>query len=64
MVYKTAWSLDMLGYNPWAERTFGPGGTRLFYKLVGTVVIIFGFLFLTNSFERIFGGVITSFFGI
>jgi hypothetical protein len=64
MVWKTSWAIEMIGINNWAERTFGGGGTRTFYKLAGVFVIIVGFIITTDLFDVIFGGMIMSLFGV
>jgi hypothetical protein len=55
MVAKTKWFIQMLGRNPFAERTFGGGGTYIFYKLIGTVISIIGIVIFTGLTEEIFG---------
>lgn len=47
MVRKPVSILDLLGYNMWAEKYF-PGGSQSFYKMVGIVLILAGFLIFTN----------------
>ncbi|MFA6522402.1 MAG: hypothetical protein WCT24_02310 [Patescibacteria group bacterium] len=64
MVWKTSWAIEMIGMNAWAERTFGGGGTRTFYKLMGVLVIIVGFIITTDLFDVVFGGMIMSLFGV
>lgn len=62
MVWKTEWFQSMLGYVDWAEKTFGGGGTRFFYKLLGITIIVIGFLVVTNLFDLIIGGFFRSIF--
>lgn len=62
MAWKTTWALQLFGRLPFAERTFGPGGTRLYYKLLGVLVTIFGFIIITNLFEVFFGDFVLSLF--
>lgn len=62
MVWKTAWFLEMLGMVDWAEQHLGSGGTRLFYKLLGTLIIIIGFIVITNLWDELVGGFIRSIF--
>jgi len=62
-VWKTNIFYSMLGSVPWADRTFGGGGTNTFYKLLGVGIIIVGVMVITNLFEMIVGGFITSLFG-
>lgn len=61
-VWKTEAFYRMLGSVSWADRTFGGGGTRTFYKLLGLAIIIIGVMVMTNLFEMIIGGFIQSLF--
>lgn len=63
MVWKTQFFLDAVGTIEWAERNLGGGGSRLFYKLLGIVIILIGFLVITNLFDMVVGGFVTSLFG-
>lgn len=63
MSIKTEWVLRWMGRNWWAEKTFGPGGSRTFYKLVGFGVSVLGIIIATDLFDRIVGGFIISIFG-
>ncbi|MFA5945656.1 MAG: hypothetical protein WC802_01980 [Patescibacteria group bacterium] len=63
IVWKTQIMLDSVGPIEWAEKTFGGGGSRLFYKLLGTLIILIGFLVITNLFNTIVGGAVSSVFG-
>ena len=58
-VWKTDIFYSMLGSVPWADRTFGGGGTRTFYKLFGVGIIIIGVMVMTNLFEMIVGSFIS-----
>lgn len=58
------WFYGLLGSVPWAERTFGGGGSQFFYKLLGIVIILIGAMVMTNLFEIIVGGFIGSLFSI
>lgn len=62
MASKTQWFLDILGRIDWAERNFTSGGSRLFYKLLGITIIFIGFLVITDLFEIVIGGFISSIF--
>lgn len=62
MVWKTDWFISMLGFVAWAEEHLGGGGTRLFYKLLGTLIILLGFIVVTNLWDVIIGGFIRSIF--
>ncbi len=60
MVVKTQWIYDFTGPIDWAEQHLGAeGGTRLFIKLLGTLLILGAFLGVTG----ILGGWLTGFFG-
>lgn len=63
MVWKTPFYLQILGRNWWAEKNFGPGGTRFFYKLVGIAITVLGIMVVTDLFDSIVGGFITGLFG-
>ena len=61
MLMKTAWYLSMTGHIPWAEKYLGlEGGTRLFLKLLGLVIIfiswIYAFNWMNNLLEFFLGG--------
>jgi len=63
IVWKTQIMLDTVGPIEWAEKNLGGGGSRLFYKLLGTLIIVIGFMVITNLFDEIVGGGIKSLFG-
>lgn len=48
MVWKTASFRDFFGNIPFAEKYLGGGGTNIFYKTLGIVIILVGFLWATN----------------
>lgn len=48
MVYKTEKFLEWFGAIPFAEDKFGPGGSRFFYKLLGTGTVFIGIFIATN----------------
>lgn len=61
MVIKTQWIYDFTGPIDWAEQHLGTeGGTRLFIKLLGVILILGVFLGVTgilgNWILAIFGG--------
>lgn len=60
MVWKTRWFEDMLGQVSWAEQHLG--NTNFFYKLLGTAVIILGFIVTLNLFDVLIGSFIRSLF--
>ena len=52
MVAKTVWFLRMFGRIAWAEAKLGAeGGTRIFFKILGVVAIIVGFLIMTETLQ-------------
>ena len=60
LVLRTQWIYDFTGPIDWAEQHLGTeGGTRLFIKLIGVLIILGAFLGVTG----ILGGWVTSFFG-
>ncbi|MFA6130913.1 MAG: hypothetical protein WC730_01470 [Patescibacteria group bacterium] len=63
MVWKTGWALSMIGRVEWAERTFGAGGSRTFFKLMGVGLILIGFIVMTDLFDIFFGDFILGLFG-
>lgn len=62
IVWKTRTFVDIAGPLPWIERQVGFGGTIFIYKLVGVVVILIGFLVITNLFDLVIGGLIADLF--
>lgn len=49
VIFKAEWFYQNFGSSAWAEEKFGSsGGSRLLYKLIGLVLIFFGFMTLTN----------------
>lgn len=63
MVWKTQFFLEALGTVDWAERNLGAGGSRMLYKLIGIVIILIGFLAITNLYDMVIGGIVASLFG-
>lgn len=63
MVWKTEFYMSILGEIDWAMKYLGGGGTRLFYKLLGTAIIIIGFLVVTNLWEGFMVSLVGSVFG-
>ena len=65
LVLKSEWLVSNFGRIGWAEQHLGmEGGSRLFYKLLGILAIIVGFMvttgliegLLVSVFGRMFGG--------
>jgi len=49
LVIKTEWYLENFGAIDWAEQKFATsGGSRFFYKLIGIIIIMVGFLAMTG----------------
>ncbi|MFH0928640.1 MAG: hypothetical protein V1821_04175 [bacterium] len=61
MVWRTIIFINITGKIDWAEEKLGPGGTWSFLKIVGVIVIMLGFMFITNLIENL-GGSIASIF--
>ena len=62
-VVKTEWYLNFAGRVAWAEQYLGiEGGTRLFYKLLGVLIILISFTYLTGLDDQIFGGIVRTVF--
>lgn len=59
LIWKSNWIVENVGRIPWAEQHLGSeGGSRLLYKLIGLLVIIFSFMLMFGLVE----GIITSIF--
>lgn len=61
LTIKSEWFLRNFGRVPWAEKYLGlEGGTRLFYKLLGLIIIfiswIYAFNWLNNLLQFLLGG--------
>ncbi len=63
MVWKTRFFLNALGPVAWADRNLGLGGSNFFYKLLGIVIIMIGFMVITNLFDMVAGSFVASIFG-
>ena len=51
-VLKTEWIVVNFGASAWAEEKFGTiGGTPFIWKVIGILLIFFGFLFITNMIQ-------------
>ncbi len=65
LVWKTEWLITNFGRITWAEAHLGSdGGTRLFYKLLGIIVIIGGFFSITGLHRGLLEALILPLFGI
>ena len=57
VIWKTEGYLSFFGRVAWAGRNLGvEGGSRLFYKLLGLVIIFFGFMATTGLFDGFMQG--------
>lgn len=57
MIWKTEGWLSFFGRIAWAEQHLGiEGGSRLFYKLLGLLIIFFGFMGITGLFNGFMEG--------
>jgi len=64
IVWKANWLMYNFGRIGWAEQHLGTeGGSRLMYKLIGTIIIIGGFLHATNLGGSLIKWVAVSVFG-
>ena len=54
--------MGILGEIDFAIKYFGGGGTRLFYKLMGTAIIMVGFMIITNLWEDFMVGLVSRVF--
>ena len=52
MVIKTHLVIDFFGSVDWAEQKLGGGGTNLFYKGLGLLIVFVGFLVATNMWDN------------
>ncbi|MCR4280583.1 MAG: hypothetical protein NUV82_04140 [Candidatus Komeilibacteria bacterium] len=60
MVWKTEGWYGFFGSVEWAERHLGTeGGSRLFYKLIGILIIFFGFLLITGLYSGFMEGLVS-----
>jgi len=53
-VWQSEWLLYNIGRVDWAEQNLGnSGGSRIFYKLLGILIILIGFSVMTNLYTSI-----------
>ncbi|MFH1047335.1 MAG: hypothetical protein V1738_03460 [Patescibacteria group bacterium] len=58
--WKTEWFLKTFGRIPWAEAKLGD--TRLFYKLLGIIIIFFGLVTMTGMLQGLLLGTVGKLF--
>jgi len=64
LVIKTEWYLQNFGTIDWAEQKFATsGGSRMFYKLIGIIIIMIGFLAATGMLGGLLMGTVGRLFG-
>ena len=51
-----------IGRIEWAERKLGAGGTYTLMILAALLLFVFSLMYMTNSFDLIFGGIGVDFF--
>jgi hypothetical protein len=54
--------IHFMGPVAWAEKHLGGGGTYTLFVLIGILGFIFSLMYMTNSFDLIFGGAGVEFF--
>ena len=59
VVIKTDFFYSMTGALEWPETHIGPGGTRIFLKIVGIVIIFLALLYLTGGLGDVGRAVLT-----
>lgn len=60
MVWKTNWFLENFGIIAWAEQHLGAeGGSRIFYKLLGILIIILAFMLMTGLLQKLLLSIFT-----
>lgn len=59
IVLKTEWIIANFGVSAWAEEKFGTsGGSRIMWKVIGIILIFFGFLVITNMIQGFLEGTV------
>lgn len=59
IVLKTEWIIANFGASAWAEEKFGTsGGSRIMWKVIGIILIFFGFLVITNMIQGFLEGTV------
>jgi hypothetical protein len=64
IVWKSTWLVNNVGRIGWADEHLGAeGGSNLFYKLMGLLLIIGTFMVLTGALPALLSGIFGSSFG-
>lgn len=54
ITWKANWIVNNFGRVPWAEKWLGiEGGSRLFWKLMGVLIVVIGWLYMIGATEKI-----------
>ncbi len=51
VIRRSQWLVQNFGYMDWAEKYMGSGGTYSAWKLIGVLIIIWGFLYAVGTFS-------------
>lgn len=63
LVWKSEWLLNNFGRIAFAEKHLRhSGGTRLMYKIIGVLVVIFGLLYATDLSNKLIASIVESVF--
>ncbi len=59
IVWKSDWFMENFGRIEFAEKYLGSGwgGTRVFYKLLGILIIIIAFMYMSGLLQSILGSI-------
>ena len=61
IMWKSDWIMNNFGRIPWAEKHLGmEGGTRLFWKLIGLLIILGSFLYMSGGLGTIMGAIFSN----
>ncbi len=64
LVWQADWFMRIFGAIPFAEKYLSSeGGTRLFYKLIGILIMIGGIMHATDLLEQLMSFLFKKFFG-
>lgn len=63
IVLKSEWIYQNVGPIPWAEaHLHTEGGSRVLYKIIGIVVVVIGFMIITNLMSKLLTAVLGKLF--